>query len=457
MFQFDSTIFHPTQGVYIVGGSVRDLLLKKMPTDYDICVLGNPENYANRLAAGTKGHQVKIGKSGQMIIRVTSGSHIFDISPATGTCIEDDLRQRDFTVNAMAYDLSSGKIIDVLGGLRDLDKKIIRSVSKQVFRKDPVRLIRAFRIAAGLDFEIDPGTISTITRDAALIKKTAGERIRAELFKMLSTRKSHYYLCHMADTGLLAAIFPELDPLKGCFQNRYHRYDAFEHSIRAYYHLEAMLSGRDKLTDKTLRRIITEFDPDKAMLLKCAILLHDIGKPAVKSIDNLGNVHFHGHARKGADMAITISKRLKFSTRARDFIDFIIRNHIRPLSLFIAHQNQTLTPRGITRFFMKCGDNTPYLLLHTIADAQGKQNKTNAKNNALIAFAKARMCDFFSGFSPKSKTAPLITGYDLMHEFGLSPSPLFKKILKLVEEARLSNAIHSKPAALKLVREFLKK
>lgn len=456
MIQFDSKIFPKTKGAYIIGGSVRDLLIGRTPTDYDIAVLENPEKFARQMAAETNGHLVEMGKPGQMILRVVSGNTIFDIAPVNGATITDDLFQRDFTINAMAYDLSSGQIIDILGGLQDLEDKKVRMVSKHVFKKDPIRLLRAFRMSACLNFDIEPRTVAAIRSQAALIQESAGERIRLELFKMFDTRKSHDHLVQMAGVGLLTAIFPELGPLKGCSQNRHHCYDVFEHSLNAYYHLEDLLSNHYNFTPNSLRRFILDIDRNKAVLLKCGLLLHDIGKPAVKSLDNRGQAHFYGHARQGADMAKLIGKRLKLSNREMDFIDFIIRNHSRPLSLFTDHQNKTLIPKGLTRFFMKCGDNTPYLLLHTIADVKGKQDKILSENEAFIIFVKDMLAGFFSGFNPKSKTAPLITGFDLIETFGLAPSPSFKKILNLVDEAKLSGTINSKPEALRLVRDFLK-
>lgn len=456
MLQFDSNIFPQTKGAYITGGSIRDLLLGRAPSDYDIAVLENPAEFAGRMAAATQGHLVTLGKPGKMITRVIADTAVFDISPVYGASIEDDLLQRDFTINAMAYDLSLKEIIDPLGGLKDLDHQEIRMVSNQVFQKDPIRLLRAFRMAAGLDFTIEPGTVRAIGGNAALLQESAGERIRAEFFKLLDTPKSHDYLLQMVDTGLLFTLFPELSMLKGCFQNKYHHYDVFEHSIKAYCQLETILSDLSRFFPSTGHQIIQAIDRHEAMLLKCAILLHDIGKPEVKSVDNKGATHFYGHAQKSADLAKQISTRLKFSAREGDFLDFIIRNHIRPLSLFIAHQNHTLTPKGLTRFFMKCGNNIPYLLLHTVADFNAKQAQNKAQNKKFITFLRALSDQFFAGFQPRSQTPPLITGHDLIDEFGLTPSPLFKKILRIVEEARLSDTIDSKPAALRLVREFLR-
>lgn len=453
MIPFNTNIFPKTEGVYIIGGSIRDILLGRTPSDYDIAVKGNPEEFAQKMASNRAGHVVEMGKSGQKIFRVILGQHIFDISSLNGATIENDLGQRDFTVNAMAYALSSGVIIDCMGGLQDLADRNIRMVSKTIFKKDPIRLIRAYRMSASLAFDIEKHTASAIKNEAKRIKNSAGERIRVEFFKILGTANSYDYLSQMAETELLTAIFPDLSPLKGCLQNNHHTYAAFEHTMKAYQHLETIMNDFGSYLPNISMPIHQTMDAIKTILLKCSILLHDIGKPSVKTIDNRGNTHFYGHAKKGADMAQKISQRLKFAVREMRFIDFIIRNHLKPLFLFASHQKKTLKRNGLTRFFIKSGDNLPYLLLHAMADIMAKQ--AGKTNQAFISFIKEIMYDFFYHFRPKSEKPRLITGHDLIHVFAMTPSPLFKIILNLVEEARLTNRIHSRAEALKLVREYL--
>ena len=286
MIQFNKNILPRLKGTYIIGGSVRDLLLGRTPTDYDIAVTGNPEQFAEKLIAKSDGHLVRLGKPGQMIIRVISDDIIFDITSLNGTSIEDNLNQRDFTINAIAYDLYSERIIDCLGGLQDLADKKVRMVSKEIFKKDPVRLIRAYRIGACLNFEIEAKTATAIKSNTKLLKNIAGERIRVELFTMLGTPTSYLYLSQMAISGLLTAIFPDLDRLKGCFQNHYHHFDVFEHTMRAYGHLETLLNDPGKILPDTSAKIHQYIDKNKPALIKCAILLHDIGKPLMKTLDS---------------------------------------------------------------------------------------------------------------------------------------------------------------------------
>ena len=359
----------------------------------------------------------------------------------------------------MAYSLFSGKIIDCLGSRDDLANKKIRMVSKESFIKDPLRLIRAYRIGAQLGFEVEHQTVATINNNIKLIRNSAVERVKAELFKMFTVQKSHHYLSQMASVGLLFEIFPELAGLKGCLQNRYHRYDVFEHTMKAFYHLEKLLYEYCNIifsptdSDLTCSYLTGSLDNEsRAALLKCAILLHDIGKPTARTVDNKGKVHFYGHEKKGADIAMITSKRLKFSNREKNYLDFIIRNHMRPLFLFIANREKKLTRNNLTRFFMRCGDNIPDLMLHAIADIRGKENKSA---DEFMAFVENIIHDFFSEFKQKKLKPPLITGYDLINEFGLIPSPLFRTILNRVEEARLSGKIKTKKQAIGSVKRFI--
>ncbi|MBA3016958.1 MAG: HD domain-containing protein [Proteobacteria bacterium] len=452
MNKLDIKILPKIKDAYIVGGSIRDLIIGKIPFDYDIAVIGNPEKFAKKIAANKSDHIIKLGKKDQKIIRVISNNKIFDISQVNGDIIEDDLLKRDFTINAMAYSLSSEKIIDCAGGMKDLAGRKIRMVSDTAFENDPVRLIRAYRIGAALNFEIEAKTVSFIRKNANLIKNSAGERIRSEMFRMLQAPESHHYISQMADTGLLFAIFPELGKLKGCSQNKLHQYDVFDHTMKAFYHLEKILNNYSDFLENINSRIIHSIDENTAALLKFAILLHDTGKPRVKKADSEGNVRFYGHSRKGVEITENIASRIKLSTKDKKFIDFIIRNHVRPLHLFIAKRKGTLTNKGITRFFITCGDITPCLLLHSIADMKGKGDKGEKE---FIDFAKNMISIYFLEFMPRKKISALITGNDLINEFGLSPSPLFKKILSSIEEARLLNQINTKQEALALVKDII--
>ena len=441
---------------YVVGGSIRDVLLGRTPLDYDIAVRGDPESFARRMADRTAGHYVELGKPGLVIYRIVADGIILDIAAIEGASIEEDLRRRDFTINALAYDIATGQLLDYLDARNDLRAGRVRMVSPSVFKKDPVRLLRAYRMASDLDFKIEPETESVIKKNAHQIALTAGERVRAELYKILENPKSHGHLSRMADCKLLTAIFPELKDLQGCRQNRYHQFDVFDHTLKIYCHLETILADIRVYVPHDMDPSLWTPEVIPTAALKLAVLLHDIGKPAVRSVDVDGSVHFYGHGTKSADMFKAINRRLKLSRHDADYIEFIIRNHIRPLSLFTASRQNRMTRKAVTRFFMKCGERTPDLLLHCMADIRGKSNDTKREKDFMV-FAGELIRDYLSSYKPRATDPPLLNGHDLINHFGLRPSPLFKTILNRVEEARLADMIQTKSDAEKWVADYLKK
>jgi tRNA nucleotidyltransferase/poly(A) polymerase len=456
MIQINSNIFPKVQGAYIVGGSIRDLLLGKSPIDYDIAVMEDPKKYAQQLATNISGHLVELGKPDQTLIRVVSESHHVDISRINGASIEEDLHNRDFTINAMAYELSSGKLIDCFGSQRDLANKIIRLVSHNAFENDPVRLLRAYRIGACLNFAIAPKTLSEIQRHADLIRNSASERIREELLKMLGTSISHRFLSQMAESKLLFKIFPELLNLKKCRFYDSRQPNAFAHTLDAYGHLENMLTDLNQFLPKSLTPHYQHLDDTLNILLKCCILFHDIGRPRIDAPDKNGTHRFYGHEKKSADMAKGICQRYKYSARHTNYIHFIVQHHAQPYSLFAADQNKTLAPKDLTRFFMECTDRTPDLMLHAIGEMKSKSGSCTTESQAFLDFAAHILQDDFTVFKSKASTPPLINGHDLIQAFGLKPSPLFKAILHFIEEERLSGKKMTRADALRLAKKYLK-
>ena len=455
MIQINSNIFPKVQGAYMVGGSIRDLLLGKSPIDYDIVVMENPKQFAQQVAANISGHVIELGKPDQTLIRVVSESHHVDISRVNGASIEEDLRNRDFTINAMAYELSSGKLIDCLGSQRDLANKIIRLVSHRALENDPVRLLRAYRIGACLNFAIGPKTLSAIQRHADLIQNSAGERIREELFKLLGTRISHRFLSQMAESKLLFKIFPELLGLKECRLHDRLQLNALAHTLAAYGHLENMLTDLNQFLPKSLKPYYQHFDDTLNALLKCCMLFHDIGRPRNHPPHNNGIHRYYEHENKSADMAKAICKRYKYSTRHTNYIHFIVRHHTQPHYLFAAEQNKTLTPKDLTLFFMECTDRIPDLMLHAIAEMKSKSGRGTPECQAFLDFAVHVLQDDYAQFKSKASTPPPISGHDLIQALGLKPSPLFKAILRFIEEEHLSGKKMTRADALRLAKKYL--
>jgi tRNA nucleotidyltransferase/poly(A) polymerase len=457
MMQINTNFIPKTPKTYLVGGTVRDMILGIPPKDYDLVTLEDPRQIAGRIAGEMGGHVISLGKPGKVLFRIITQGLSLDVTPALGDSIEADLEKRDFTVNSMAVSLSTGRFIDLFDGAVDLENKTIRMISKDNLRADPIRLLRAYRLAAFLNFSIDPETCRAIALEAFRINTSAGERVRDELLKLLTTPNAHHFLSMMDDAGLLTTLFPEIQPLKTCSQNRHHQFDAFLHTMQAVYFLEKLLHAPESLIVAHHGLKSATIDESRWPLLKYAVLLHDIGKPRTRSVDDSGQVHFYNHERESADMAWAINRRLRFSNRQQAYIDFIIRNHLRPLSLFTAFQKNKLSQKAITRFFLKCNDLSidlfSDLLIHAIADILGKGIAKNT--TAFMAFAD-QVCAAYAGtFVPIAKHPRLLNGDDLIRDLGLSPSPLFAKILRHVEEERLSGNIRTREDALAVVKNFL--
>lgn len=446
--------FIPKQtGVYIVGGTVRDALLGHDPKDYDIMVFEDPEVVAKSLARATGGRMVVIGKGAHCIYRVVSKPHTYDVAPAAGATVAEDLDSRDFTINAMAYDALQDHVIDPLGGRRDIADGIVRMVTPAAFEQDPLRLLRAFRMAARLHFFIEDRTMGAISANAAAISRTAGERIQEEWMQLLTAENTYPLICQMDAAGLLAALFPELTPLKGCRQNRYHRYDVFDHSLEVFRFIEETIDrNAPPVFDETANRAILT-DSRHLPLIKHAALFHDIGKPGTKSTDKNGVIHFYGHEKTGADMAAAIHRRLRLANRKSKYIERIIQDHMRPLFLFTAHRREKLTRRALTRFFRKTTPYTPDLIFFALADMQAKDN-TADRVAAFTDFAAGLLHTYYVDFLPASKKPPFVTGNDLIHA-GLKPSARFAEILERMETERLAGHINTREQALETLKKML--
>jgi poly(A) polymerase len=447
MLPFDINIFPFKTGVYVVGGSVRDLLVERMPYDYDLVVDRDWTHFASRLGAMTGGHIVELGKQNQKMLRVVTKDRFFDIMPVNGSSIENDLRLRDFTINAMALDVSTGNLIDPLGGRTDLAAKKLRMVSREVFRKDPVRLIRAYRMAANFNLDIDKNTRAAITADANLIQKSAGERNREELFKILQCDQSHGYLSMMDQSGLLLHIFPEFLKLKKLRVQSSAPRTWFEQTLDSYFHLEKLLNDSQFFQKDPVTRSI---------LLKWSVLFQNIGRvPAKPPVDN-GNINYSDdHAARSAAMAQVICQRLRFSRRQSDTIEMIIRHHFQPIELFRAYQQNSPVEKEFIHLFLNCTDVTPDVLLLALAEFKGQGEVDDPVTDEFTGFIRMLIQKYDMVLRPGAALPPPINGNDLINEFGMKPSAEFRQILKRIEVERLAKESYSREEALKLVEHLL--
>lgn len=448
-------------GIFLVGGSVRDLLLGRMPADIDIAVEGDIDRLADAIVRRTGARAIHLGSKPFAVVRIAAGERTIDIAPVNGPTIAADLAARDFTINAMAYDLAGGNLVDCTGGMADLNAKRIRMVSPAAFEKDPVRLVRAYRMAADLGWDIDGATRRAITRHRRRIAAVAGERVWAELAKILGSPNAAAVFQRMRDDDLLTSLFPELGPCSGCTQNAFHEFDVLAHSLLAMVHVEKWLNDVDHRFPELVETAGTPVLGGNGYLMKYAALLHDVGKPETRIVGDDGAIRFPGHARRSADIVREISRRLKLSRHEERFSDAVIRHHIRPLSLFLTLAKPTRgampANRRRIRFFNRCEPFVLPILIHAMADTMAKTCRPDRRNTALIDFCRRLIVDYQHARARRSATLPLINGNDLIQVLALTPSPLFKQILIRVDERRLAGELSSRDEALEWVRQWLKK
>lgn len=454
ILNFNLNFIPQRKGIYLVGGSVRDAMLGYVPKDHDLAVTGDACGVAGEIAemAGTR--VIRMGKAGQTIYRVIAGGHTFDIASAKDVPVEKDLALRDFTINAMAFDVFRKTIIDPLNGISDLAAGRVRAVRPEAFADDPLRLLRAFRIAATLDFDVCPETLCEIRKNACRIKKVAGERIREEWFGLLDAKTSIDQIQKLDASGLIAPLFPEMERLKSCRQNYRHTFTVWDHTLVAYRHLENLLErNTPPLSDRYGNRGLVCNAGGKA-LLKHAALLHDVGKPEVQSIGRKGGIHFYGHETAGARISLDISDRLRVSSRWKNDLHAILKHHLRPLFLFVAVSQQRPKPIAHIRFFRKTAPLTPDLLLLFTADQAGKTS--TGPDLSAVEFSRATTAVYLDSFCPKLQASPLIRGDELIRRFGLPPSPAVAEVLETIETQRLAGNLATREEALIFAENYIR-
>ena len=416
----------PAAEAYLVGGCVRDLLIGRAPADYDVVVCGDPLAYADLVAAAAGGRVVEIGKPGLRVRRVVFAGGFCDVTRAPEGGITADLLRRDFTVNAMAVATDSGAILDITGGSDDLVRKTIRKVSDAVFSSDPLRLLRAFRLAAALGFRIEPQTMAAIGRESGAISRSAGERVRDELLKLFSSPGSQDALRGMVATGLLETVVPEL--------SRAGR-RRLEHALNVHRRLEEWFVRWE------------DFEPDVAARLAEVITAHR--QALVKLAAILGPLEDEA---RGTHSIATALRRLRFSNRDAERLEFMVRLRHLPLEAF---SSTAPARQAAVRLFRTAGDHLPELLLHAVADCEAGAAEPDARSRRFNAWARGLLRDYFFDHVPRMRAPRPINGRDLIEEFGLTPSPLFAQIIELIEEERLSRDGVDRAQALHIVKKFL--
>ncbi|WP_243301570.1 CCA tRNA nucleotidyltransferase [Geothrix oryzisoli] len=309
----------PEAELVVVGGAVRDELLGRPHSDWDLATRLMPRAVMDRArAAGLKAIPTGLQHGTVTVIleerpiEITTfrsdGDYLDGRHPESvrlGVSLEEDLSRRDFTINAMALPVGGGDLVDPFGGRADLAARTLRAVGDPLLRfaEDGLRTLRACRFAAQLGFEVEAATLAAIPERLAVARKVAAERVLTELTKLLCGAEPQRGLDLLAETGLLDLWLPELRPMLGCGQNRHHRWDVWRHAL------------------EVVRRVPA--DPG----LRWAALLHDAGKPAARTLGPDGEVRFHGHEAGSLLLVTAILERLKAARALRDDVLALVRHH----------------------------------------------------------------------------------------------------------------------------------
>jgi poly(A) polymerase len=454
------------QPIYLVGGPVRDLLIGKQDiNDIDLLISSGSESIARAFADNIEGSFFFLDEA-RKITRVVKhadeGAIQFDFTNFEGPDLKADLGRRDFTMNAMALDLrefikdrSLEKIIDLFQGKEDVRNRLVRVVKPEALDEDPLRLLRAVRFAATLGFTIEEGTAGKIRERSKLIAKPSPERVRDELFLILSVRNAGKHL-HLIDSlGLLAPLLPELEPLRGFEPGMYRVHDVLTHSIKTAGYLDRVLDDLPRISPEHvaaaldhLEEPIEHFVPRKAAL-RFACLLHDMAKPETFT-DTNGHIRFHGHDNRGAEKAALVCRRLRLSRDSETLITKVIKQHMR---LFNLSTSGGPSRNALYRYCRDVGAALPESLLLAQADARATYEIMPREKFADTEKTMAAALDYYYTQFLKVEARPLVTGQDLIDR-GLKPGPRFRELLDEIKERQAEGTLKDRQEALEYIEQF---
>jgi putative nucleotidyltransferase with HDIG domain len=476
--------------VYLVGGAIRDAALGRPVADLDLACAG-ARTFAATLARAFKGTLVTLDPDNAVYRLVLPPARDralkqIDVAEIIGRDIGEDLLRRDFTVNAVALELKGvlppstpeSEFLDPRGGLSDARRGVLRVEDDKPFKDDPLRLLRAFRVAAQAGLTIEPETKALIKKHRRLIADPAGERVQAELLALLAAPGAAARLREMDECGLLTAIFEDLEPARRCAEDYYGAGGVLKHTLDVCARLEYLLDGFRKIYpdlgrryDEWLAARSSGAVPERAILMLAA-LLHDVAKPeTARTVD--GRLRFFEHDTLGAERAAKILQRLRFSREHADTVADAVRHHLRPGHLVAS--GAPVTEKAVYRFFRDLGPRAPGLLAVCWADHASYMTEPRLKRLLSAACANPPRPDV-SRIRPEDarKTvrhiqlvsmllrryfdqdrapvpARLLDGGEVMKALKIPPGPKVGDILERLREAQAEGKVRDRAAALAFV------
>jgi tRNA nucleotidyltransferase/poly(A) polymerase len=486
VLQHLQTIVDP---LVLVGGSVRDLLLGREIHDLDLAVPAGGLALARRLADASQGAFVALDAerdTGRAVLLDPAGQPFYiDFAAWRGPTLADDLRLRDFTVNALAAEVHgpSAQIIDVTGGLPDLEARLLRTTSAQALVDDPLRCLRAVRLTAELcpwRFRLEHGAAAEIRLHAPLVTTSAAERVRDELVRILAATEPDRWLAMLSELGLLAVTLPEAEALHGVEQSAPHVYDVFDHTAQVLSYaawLAGWIAGKNEPTDAVDAAVCRDLAPYRPALathlaeangavlgkryaaLRWAALCHDWGKPATRMIETdpdsgQQRTRFLGHEDLSVDLAREALRRLRFSEAEVRWITTIVAGHMRPHHLAAAGQPSR---RAVYRYYRSLGPAGVDTALLSLADvrATGGAQLSLDDWQREVDLAAFLLDAYFNRPLEAVQPAPLIDGHDLMADLGLKPGRHIGQLLEALAEAQAAGELCSKTHALAFAAQWI--
>jgi poly(A) polymerase len=458
--------------LYLAGGVVRDLFLDKSPQDIDLTVSRDARLWAESLAKRTNGAYVALGREEDAARVVVHGVTVdFAAFRQGAKTIDEDLHLRDLTVNALAVALDpllgtaaetcrdELPVLDPTGGVRDLERGLIRMAGATSFSDDPLRMLRVFRCAATLDFQVEAQTLARIRQQRGLVVRPAPERLAHELDLIMASGRSHGAIRSMAETGLLWELIPELAAGRAMEQPKSHHLDVFEHSLEALLQMERILAEPGRWFPGS-EKLLADFVQAPAMRRRLcwAALMHDVGKPLTfaRRPEKDNRITFYHHDHIGARTLEAFAFRFRWSNEDRELVGQLISHHMRPFFLANVARAGQLTLRACIRLLRKVGDFLPGLFLLAMADSlagQGEERIAGMERELSDLYLHLQQV-FRDHVVPVRASPSLINGNDLIKQLGLQPGPIFKTILGAVEEAQMEGRITETDEALDLARSI---
>jgi putative nucleotidyltransferase with HDIG domain len=468
---------------YLVGGAVRDAMLSRPIRDYDFLLSGDvfraARNMANQIGGAYYPLDEERGAARVVYFDEKGERNILDFVALKESDLVADLRDRDFTINAMAVDLyKPQQLLDPLSGAADLWNKTLRVCSPSAFEDDPIRVMRAIRMAAGLGLRIHPDTRALMGEAIPLLVKVSPERLRDELFRILGGPKPHVSIRALDMLGAVPYILPELLELKNVSQSPPHIKNVWEHTLDTLKNLETLLDFLSHQRDQeNVSSLITglcwmqlgkfrqqigehlqmEILPDRSLrsLIFLAALYHDIAKPHTGHYDDDGRIRFHKHSELGVEIITRRGIALRLSKKEIDRLRVIVKHHMQPT--YFARQEREPNPRAIYRYFRSTGAAGIEICLISLSDLLATYGNTLPQDRWSRQLDTVRTLMDAWWNLPEEQIRPpvLLTGHDLIAEFGVKPGPWIGELLEMVREAQVSREISTKKDALRFVRDLL--